>query len=477
MLPARDGVLGGFTVGEVIHEGGMAVLYEVSRPGAEFPLIMKVPRIGHGEPAENVVTFEAEQTILAALHGPHVPRLVASGGLDAQPWLVMERIEGRSLREWVTGVPLPPDEVARLGAALATALHAVHAQDCVHLDVKPSNVLVRPGPEVVLVDFGLAHHADYPDLIAEELRGPIGSAPYVSPEAVLGVRSDPRSDVFSLGVVLYELATGKLPFGSPTSLGGLRTRLYRDPEPPRAIAPSVPAWLQEVILRCLEPDARARHATAAQVAFDLAHPQEVAVGERGLRTRRQGVRAVLGRWLRSAGAEPEAPPRPRSQLSRASIVLAAISTRDLEDVHADAMREAVRRVLATGGHTRLACATVIPPTPELGGSGEEDTAARQRLKHLVRLRHWAEPLGLEPGQVSVHVLASADPARALLAYARANHVDHVVIGAPPRRVPPAAVAHVISMQVAAAAECTVTLVRVRDRSGEGPPPHDEPPLA
>jgi nucleotide-binding universal stress UspA family protein len=390
----------------------------------------------------------------------------------------MERIDGRSVKTWVEpAAPVPAEEVARLGAAVATALHSVHAQDCVHLDVKPSNVIIRPSGEAVLVDFGLAHHGSHPDLIAEELRGPIGSAPYVSPEALLGVRSDPRSDVFSLGVMLYELATGRLPFGSPTSFGALRKRLYRDPEPPRAIVPAVPPWLQEVILHCLEPDARARYASAAQLAFDLTHPAQVAITERGLRTRRKRLRKVIGRWLWAAGVEPHAPDRPSAQLSGASIVLAAVSTREVDDAYANAMREAARRVLAAGGHTRLACVTVIPPTPELGGASDDETAARQRLKHLVRLRHWAEPLGLGPGQVSVHVLASADPARAILAYVRANHVDHVVIGAPPRRLPRGALADVVSMQVAAAAECTVTLVRARGALTDEPlPPLWPPPL-
>jgi nucleotide-binding universal stress UspA family protein len=457
----------GFAVGPRIHRGGMADVYEVTGGDVGIPLVMKVPRIGHGEPAENVITFEMEQTILGALHGPHVPRLVAAGGLEDRPYLVMERIDGRSLRDWVAEAPLPADEVARLGAALATALHALHAQECVHLDVKPSNVIFRPDGTAVLVDFGLAHHAHYPDLIAEERRGPIGSAPYVSPEAVRGVRSDPRSDVFSLGAVLYELVTGRLPFGAPSSPSALRRRLYHDPEPPRALAPACPPWLQEVVLRCLEPGPGDRYASAAQVAFDLGHPEQVTITDRGLRTRRAGVRTVLRRWLRAVG-EPEGPPRPSAHLSSASIVLVALSPVALEGEPLDAMREVVRRVMAAGANTRLACVTVIPPIPLLGGPGEEDTATRQRLKHVVRLRHWAEPLRLEARQLSVHVLESDDPGRTILEYARTNHVDHIVMGAPPKPVPADLLGKVVSMQVAGAARCSVTLVRAEaPREGGG----------
>lgn len=296
----------------------MGVLYAVSGRDPGFPLLMKVPRLGPGEPGEAVLTYEMEQTVLGALRGPHVPRLVAAGDVAEQPYLVMERVEGRSLKEWSDRAPLPAAEVARLGAAVATALHALHEQEAVHLDLKPSNVLLRPTGQAVLIDLGLAAHAHYPDLLAEELRRPIGSAPFISPEQVLGIRGDPRSDVFALGVILYELATGQLPFGAPTSPAGLRKRLFRDPVPPRALQPTVPPWLQEVVLRCLEPDARARYASAAQVAFDLVHPDQVALTERAGRLRRRaGLRELL-RWLRAAGLEPTPPATGTRRSSRRS---------------------------------------------------------------------------------------------------------------------------------------------------------------
>jgi len=477
-------VIDGFRVEERVHEGGMAVLYGVSGgPAPGFPMLMKVPRLGPGEPATSVISFEIEEMVLRVLSGPHVPRFVAAGDLSRTPYLVMERVEGRSLKEWSDRAPIPPDEVARLGAALATAVHALHLQEAIHLDLKPANVLVRPDGTAVLIDFGLAHHAHYPDLLAEELARPIGSAPYISPEQIVGLRSDPRSDLFAIGAILYELATGRQPFGSPTSEGGLRARLYRDPIPPRALVKDVPPWLQEIVLRCLEVDARQRHPSAAQLAFALQHPDEVAVGERGARLRTAGPLVRLRRWVKAAGYEPAPVPRPSEQIAGAAIVMVAVATAHGDEAQHQALREAVGRVMAMEGEARLACVTVIRPPPELGGSALDDTATSHRIRQLVQLRHWAEPLRLDPARVSFHVLEGSDAADALLRYARVNAVDHVVIGAPPRDAPmrgmlasvstgvaPEAAPEplqlfrllgTVSTKVALEAPCTVTVVRPR----------------
>src|SRR5262249_60014833 len=121
----------------------------------------------------------------------------------------MEMIAGRSLKVRLQDLPLAPDEVADLGARIADALEDLHKQRVVHLDLKPSNIMIRDGSgDAVLLDFGLSRHLDLPDLPAEEIGGPIGTGAYVSPEQVLGVRNDPRSDLFSLGVLLYFFATG-----------------------------------------------------------------------------------------------------------------------------------------------------------------------------------------------------------------------------------------------------------------------------
>ena len=241
-------VIDGFKLGEMRHKGGMALIYDVAYAdgrAAPFPMVMKVPRMTAGDGAETIVSFEVEHQMMQALDGPHVPHLVAAGDLSVLPYLVMEYVPGRTLDLWLDqvnqGVLLAPETLAQLGAAVAHAAHSLHEQNAVHLDLKPANVIIKGDGTAVLLDFGLSFHAHYPDLLAEETRHAVGSPAYMSPEQVVGVRGDPRSDVFAIGVMLYELATGELPFGAPTSQGGLRQRLWMDPQPPRARRADLPS--------------------------------------------------------------------------------------------------------------------------------------------------------------------------------------------------------------------------------------------
>jgi nucleotide-binding universal stress UspA family protein/predicted Ser/Thr protein kinase len=426
-------MIDGFTVGELLHGGGMALIYHADRPNVGFPLVMKVPRFGHGEPGTSVVSHEIERQMLETLKGQHLPRLVAAGDLERLPYLAMEFIEGPTLEHWVARAPVAPNEVVWLGIAIATAAHRLHMQEAIHLDLKPDNIIIRPGGEAVLIDFGLAHHTQFPDLLAEEFRRPIGSAPYIAPEQVFSVRCDPRSDIFAIGVILYELATGRLPYGMPSSPRGLRARCYQDPVPPRALAPAVPEWLQEVILRCLEPDARQRYTSAGQLAFDLGHSQQVAITERGRRLERTGWRTRFVRWVRMAGYEPAPCPPPSTQVAGASIVLVAVAPGPESDPSNRLLAEMTRRVISGRDEFRVVCATVIRPLPQWGTSDPNQTAPRERLRHLVELKQWARALALPQERITFHVLEANDPATALLDYAQAHQVDHIIVGAPPIR--------------------------------------------
>lgn len=455
--------IGGWRLLEKLHVGGMATLWRVAPEAAPHgdggppppACVMKLPRLRDHDDPTAIVGFEVEQMILPALSGPHVPRFVAGGDDGEQPWLVMELLQGPSLRARLDDAPLPPEEVASIGARIASALHALHLQHVVHLDLKPSNVMFRPDGTAVLIDFGLARHDALPDLLAEEFRLPMGTGPYISPEQVLRVRNDPRSDLFALGVLLYHLATGRRPFGNPTSVRGLKRRLWRDPPPPRQLAPAVPPWLQELILRCLEVDPAARHESAAQLALDLSNPSQVKLTGRALKRRADGRRAVLRRWWRAIGTEPSESQSVGAQLARAPIVMAAIDLSPAEAPLSEALRRAVGRILRIEPGARLACVSVLK-THRI--AMDTDTS-RRHVRKLAELRHWAQPLEGESARITHHVLEAPDAAAAIVDFAHENRVDHVVIGA---RGSSALRRYLgsVSAQVVTQAPCSVTVVRV-----------------
>lgn len=471
-------VIDGWRLDEKLYTGGMAHLWRVSAVpsatgpvaaalqanGEPLPLIMKVPRIKGGEDPATIVGFEVEQLILPVLHGPHVPRFVARGDFGHQPYIVMERIEGPSLRPRLDEAPLPFDEIVEIGLRVATALHDLHRQHLVHLDVKPSNVVFRPDGVAVMVDFGLSHHDRLPDLLEEEFTLPMGTGPYMSPEQVQFVRNDPRSDLFALGVMLYHFTTGQRPFGSPESVRGLRRRLYVDPVPPRALRADCPPWLQEVILKCLEVKPEQRWQSAAQLALALQDPSQVPLTARAHRQRTSGPMRRLKRWFLAAGAEPEAVPVDgvTRRVAKSPIILAAVDVEQSSPELLEQLRETVRRIVAAEPGARLACVSVMK-TARLGMDQLVDATGQSRhVKQLVDLKHWArplhQPLDLQEGRLTFHVLEAPDAAAAIIEFAARNQADHIVMGARANSTLRRYLGS-ISSQVVAQAACTVTVVR------------------
>ncbi len=460
-------VIDGFLVGEPLDPGGMANFWHVSKPGIDLPMVMKIPLLRPGEDPITIVGFEVEQMILARLSGPHVPRFVAAGDFE-RPYVVMEFIRGLSVRTLLDKPPTPPAEVAEIGAKVALALHDLHRQNVFHLDLKPSNIILRDNGLATLIDFGLSHHAQLPDLIAEEIDGPVGTSPYIAPEQVLGDRGDPRSDVFALGVVMYFLATGERPFGEPQRAAEWRRRLWRDPFPPRYRNKDIPPWLQEVILHCLETDPAARYASAAQVAFDLQNPTQIALTERAHRRDRDGMLTVFRRWLKYRRIKYKAVRRRSAAVPRAPIILAAVDLSPAAESLNEPLRLAVNRALATEPGARLACVNVLK-TARIGLDAMQDELGRNpHLQRLVELKHWARTLPIEPERITYHVLEATDPASALVEYARHNRIDHVVMGARGSSAMRRFLGSV-SAQVVAEAPCTVTVVRAATQLDDDKP--------
>lgn len=450
--------LGGFKLEKRIHAGGMSTIWRVTREDLSLAMVMKVPWLKDGDDPSFIVSFEVEQMIMPKLTGQHVPRFIAEGDFTTRPFLVMEFIPGGSLDTRLNNVPLQFHEVADLGARVAKALHGIHRQHVIHLDVTPDNILFRKSGEAVLIDFGLSRHDQLPDLMAEEFHLPIGTAPYISPEQVLNIRSDPRSDIFSLGVILYQLITGEQPFGDPKSGAGLRRRLYVDPVPPRALNKECPRWLQEVILRCIEVDPAARYGSAAQLAFALENPSQIALTSRAERGRRDSHWTIFKRWAHYKKYGLSFAKSAARHLDTVPIIMVAVDISPKMEALSDEIRKAVQRIFYSERNARLTCVTVRK-TPRVGlDLGVDEAGQSLHVKFLVELKHWARTLDIPADRVSFHVLEFPDPAEALVNYAKSNHVDNIVIGARGSSTLRRFLGSV-SSQVVAEAPCTVTVVR------------------
>lgn len=464
--------LEGFLIGEKLHQGGMAEIWEVTHPDHPFPLVMKIPLILDGDDPTMIVGFEQEQMILPRLSGPHVPRVIALGDFSGQPFIVMEKIAGEPLLTRFKEAPLPVNEVIRTGARIATALASLHRQDVIHLDLKPSNIMFRPqrvgqngaeeGGEAVFIDFGLSRHLKLPDLLAEEFRVPMGTAPYIAPEQVLKIREEPRSDLFALGVLLYTLATGQRPFGNPKhTTKALMRRFYEVPAPPRSLRPEIPGYLQEVILRCLDIKPERRYASADVLAFDLNHPEHIALTGRATREKTHWMKnLVAGRFARS-DKSPLSKLETYRHAITAPIIMVAVDLSSEGVPLAEPLRDAARRLLATAPELRLACVNVLK-TAKIGIDTLTDADGTSlHVKRLVELKHWAAEMRLPPERLTFHVLESSEPASALNRFAENNHVDHIIIGA---RGSGGVRRYLGSVSTALVAEagCTVTVVRNRD---------------
>ncbi|HWX64038.1 serine/threonine protein kinase, partial [Bradyrhizobium sp.] len=306
------------------------------------------------------------------------------------------------------------------------------------------------------------------DLLQEEFHLPFGTAPYTAPERLLGVRDDPRSDLFSLGVLLYFFTTGVRPFGETETMRGMRRRLWRDPHPPRKLKSDYPPWLQEVVLRCLEIDPVWRYPTASQLAFELAHPDQIKLTARSERTKRDPLSTVWRRRFNRGLTQPKPKSDVAAHLASSPIVAVAVDTVERSPALDEALRLTTEKILATLPSARLACVNVLKLGRITIDRTLDEEGQNKHVEALVALRHWASPLKLDENRLTVHVLEAVDPAAAILGFVEANHVDHIVMGARQNSLKRALLGSV-SGKVASEAVCTVTVVRPPRLAGQHEP--------
>lgn len=305
--------LGPYEILRPVGSGGMGEVYRARDSRLDREVAVKVlPRDFTGDP-ERLARFEREARAASALNHPNICTIHDVGEHDGLPFLVMELLEGQSLRERIDAGPFSPREILDVGADVADALAEAHAAGIVHRDIKPGNIYLTARGQAKVLDFGIARIDESVDDAGVDLEAPTVNAPdltrpgtamgtvtYMSPEQVLGKRVDSSTDVFSLGVVLYEMATESLPFSGKTSGAIFDQIIHSAPTSPVTLNRTIPRDLERIISRCLEKDP-GRRLTAAELrdAFEELRRQES--GEHlgvGLQLRRWSRRPVI--WLTAA---------------------------------------------------------------------------------------------------------------------------------------------------------------------------------
>jgi serine/threonine protein kinase len=224
--------------------------------------------------------FQREAEIGRKLDHPSVVKVVSNGDLS-RVCIVMEWAEGRVLRQ-ILGEQgkLPAERATRIALGICDALDYIHSQGVIHRDLKPENIMVDAEDGIKLIDFGIAASAGARRLTFPKFSSTLGTPDYISPEQVKGKRGDARCDVYALGVILYEMLTGKVPFEGPNAFAVMNDRLLNHPIPPREANPEVSPEMQEIIYRALEREPSKRYASAHEFAMDLKHPEKVGVPDR-----------------------------------------------------------------------------------------------------------------------------------------------------------------------------------------------------
>jgi serine/threonine protein kinase len=264
----------------LVARSGMASIFRGKDLRSGLPVAIKIP---HPEMESDPVFFERfhrEEEIGRKLNHPGVMKVITDDD-RSDVYMVMEWVEGRLLRQILNEEKkLPVERAVRIALGICDTLQYIHHQGVVHRDLKPENIMVDANDHIKLIDFGVAGSAGSRRITFTKLSDTLGTPDYISPEQVQGKRGDARSDLYALGVMLYEMLTGKVPFSGNNPFVIMNDRLLNNPMPPREIDPAITPQLQEIIYRAMERDPRNRYATAHEFAWDLQHQDEVGIADR-----------------------------------------------------------------------------------------------------------------------------------------------------------------------------------------------------
>ncbi|MGA3073315.1 MAG: serine/threonine-protein kinase [Bryobacteraceae bacterium] len=281
MDPVRIGdQLDHYSIDSLVARSGMASIFRGTDLRTGRPVAIKIP---HPEMECDPLFFDRfrrEEEIGIMLDHPGVMKVFADDD-RSQVYMVMEWVDGHLLRQILhERGKLPAERAVTIALRISEVLEYIHKHGIVHRDLKPENIMIDDQDRVKLIDFGIAAKSGARRLTFTKLSQVMGTAEYISPEQVKGKRGDARSDLYALGIMLYEMLTGKTPFSGDNPFLIMNDRLLNNPIPPREIDPSISPALQEIVYRVLERDPKSRYASAHEFAWDLQHQDQVGVADR-----------------------------------------------------------------------------------------------------------------------------------------------------------------------------------------------------
>ena len=261
--------LGLYRVVAQLGKGGMATVFKAYQPSMDRYVALKVlPRHLADEDPQFILRFQQEAHVLAQLQNPHVLPVFDFGEAEGYTYLVMPLLSGGTLADRLQGQPVPLTQVRAIIAQVGDALDYAHSRGVVHRDVKPSNVLMDERGNALLSDFGIAKLVESTQHFTQT-GGIVGTPAYMSPEQGLGTKIDRRCDIYSLGVILYQMVTGRVPFEAETPMAVLLKHINDPLPPPRSLNPALPEAVERVILKALAKNPDDRYATAGDLTQAL----------------------------------------------------------------------------------------------------------------------------------------------------------------------------------------------------------------